>query len=108
MIVAQFRAAAGKHPDDDSFERLARALAARSEEFRQRWEAYSVAEFDVAVNHLDHPVCGFLDLDLFHLQVVEYPTLTVVMQTPLTAADAERLRRLPIEKHRAVHVVSAS
>jgi transcriptional regulator with XRE-family HTH domain len=98
MVVAQFRASAGKHPEDTGFDRLAGELADRSEEFRQTWETYSVAEFDVAVNHLDHPICGRLDLDLFHLRVAEHPTLTVVMQTPVTAADADRLRMLPLAK----------
>jgi hypothetical protein len=93
-IVAQFRAVAGKFPDDPTFTTLAQSLADRSPEFAQWWDAYSVAEFDLTVNHLDHPAAGPINLDLFHLRVAEYPNLTVVLQTPSTPDDAATLRKL--------------
>jgi transcriptional regulator with XRE-family HTH domain len=93
-VVAQFRAAAGQFPDDPRFEELSARLSEHSAEFAQWWNAYSVAEFDVSVNRLKHPVCGPLDLDLFHLRVIEYPNLTIVLQTPVGDEDARQVRQL--------------
>lgn len=94
MVVAQFRAAAGQYPADPRFDQVVARLSADSAEFRGWWESYPVAEFDIAVNRLDHPRCGRLELDLLHLRLVEQPQLTVVLQTPVSERDSERLNLL--------------
>lgn len=93
-LIAQFRAATGRHADDPRYAELAERVRAVSPEFQDWWESYPVADFDIGVNELNHPVVGGIQLDLMHLRVVEHPTLTVVLHTPMTAADAERLAAL--------------
>ena len=46
------------------------------------------------VNKLDHPLVGRLNLDLLHLEIVEDPQLTVVLQTPYSDADRQKILRL--------------
>lgn len=89
-LLGQFRAAAGQG-DDSRFVEVADRLRARGGEFAEWWDSYPVAEFDVEVNVLDHPEAGRINLDLLHMRLVEHPTLTVVLQTPVGPADAERL-----------------
>jgi transcriptional regulator with XRE-family HTH domain len=93
-LLGRFRAGVGRHADDPNFADLAGRLRAASPEFAAWWEFYPVAEFDIAVNELDHPRIGRIDFDLLHMQVVEDPTLTVVVQTPHSPLDAERLVKL--------------
>lgn len=94
MLLAQFRAAAGRHAEDRRFAELAKGLSEASPEFAEWWDSYPVAEFDVGINQLNHPVVGRLDLHLVHLRLVENPALTVVLQTPVTDIDAKRLAGL--------------
>lgn len=93
-LLGQFRAAAGQNAGDLRFAELADGLRRASPEFAEWWDGYPVAEFDVGVNRLDHPLAGRLDLDLLHLRLIEHPTLTVVLQTPVGPADAAALARL--------------
>jgi MmyB-like transcription regulator ligand binding domain/Helix-turn-helix domain len=93
-LLAQFRAAAGQHADDPRYAELADRLRAMSPEFADWWETYPVANFDIEINNLNHPIVGGIQLDLMHLRLDEHPTLTVVLQTPTTAEDAARLAAL--------------
>ncbi|NUT48568.1 MAG: helix-turn-helix domain-containing protein [Saccharothrix sp.] len=93
-VLGQFRAAAGRNSADHRYAEIADRLRAASPEFGRRWDSYPVAEFDVEVNRLDHPRVGRIDLDLLHLRLVEHPTLTVVLQTPVGPVDSARLADL--------------
>lgn len=93
-VLGQFRASAGRNGNDRRFAEIADRLRAVSPDFGKRWDSYPVAEFNVEVNELDHPLVGRIDLDLLHLRLVEHPTLTVVLQTPATAIDSARLATL--------------
>lgn len=93
-LVAQFRAAAGRHPADPRYAELVRELTEVSGDFRAWWEGYPVAEFDNGLRQVDHPVVGRLDLDSAHLRVAEDPALTLVLHTPVGPEDAARLRQL--------------
>ncbi|TQM79833.1 helix-turn-helix protein [Saccharothrix saharensis] len=93
-VLGQFRAAAGRSSGDHRYAEIANRLREVSPEFGKRWDSYPVAEFDVEVNRLDHPGVGRIDLDLLHLRLVEHPTLTVVLQTPVGPVDSARIATL--------------
>ena len=75
-------------------------------QFAEWWDDYPVGEFDVGVNRLDHPAVGPVNLDLLHLRLIEHPTLTVVLQTPVGPADAAALAKL-VEGARPVRAGAA-
>jgi hypothetical protein len=93
-LVAQFRAAAGRNPDDPRYAELVRELSAVSDDFRAWWDGYPVAEFDAGLRQVDHPAVGRLQLDSAHLLVAADPTLTLVLHTPVGPEDAARLRQM--------------
>lgn len=93
-LLAQFRATAGRHPGDQRVVDLTRRLKAASPLFSDWWDGYPVAEFAIELNVLDHPEVGELRLDLMHLTPIDEPTLTVVLQTPHSPQDAQRLAAL--------------
>jgi hypothetical protein len=93
-LVAQFRAAAGRHPDDPRYAELVSALRQVNPRFGTWWDEYPVAGFDSGLRRFRHPVAGHLELDSVHLQVETHPGLTLVLHTPVSSEDAARLRDL--------------
>ncbi|ONH30507.1 helix-turn-helix transcriptional regulator [Pseudofrankia asymbiotica] len=89
-VLGQFRAAAGRRPDDPRFAELVSALTDASPEFRRWWASYPVRDFRPATVVIDHPVAGRIALDLYQLRPVEYPDLLLVLQVPAGAEDTRR------------------
>ena len=61
-VVADLRAATGRHPRDRRLTGLVGELASRSEEFRTRWASHDVRIHATGTKRLHHPVVGDLDL----------------------------------------------
>lgn len=90
-ILSQFRAAAGRRPDDQRLTAVVTALGAASPEFRAWWQEYPVNEFRPATIGLSHPTAGELDLQLYQLRMIEDPDLLLVLQLPATDEDRGRI-----------------
>lgn len=93
-VLGQFRAAAGRHPEDPRFSQLVTDLEEHSPEFRTWWKDYPVREFKPATISVDHPSTGPIAFNLYQLRPVEHPDLLVVVHVPAGPVDAEHLHRL--------------
>ncbi len=94
-MVSQFRAAAGRRPDDPRFAEIVEALSGASPEFREWWAEYPVRYFRPVTVGIDHPELGRIGLELFQLRPVEHPDLLMVVQVPASDQDFERMATLP-------------
>ena len=93
-LLSQFRAAAGRHPDDPRFAELVAALTEASPRFRDWWAEYPVRYFRPARIRLRHPQAGRITLELFQLRLEDDPGLLMVMQVPADAASRDRVTAL--------------
>ena len=93
-VLSQFRAAAGRHPDDPRFAELAAALTAASPEFRDWWAEYPVRYFRPATIAIRHPRAGLIALQLYQLRLADQPDLVLVMQVPAGPEHQERVSSL--------------
>jgi hypothetical protein len=94
-VLSQFRAAAGRRPDDPRFAGLVTALSEASAEFRTWWTEYPVRTFRPAATEIDHPELGRITLEIFQLRLVEHSDMVMVMQVPANPADLHRIASLP-------------
>jgi hypothetical protein len=94
VIPAPCRAAVGQRPDDARFAELVAGLTEASPEFRAWWPRYQVRFFRPATIGIDHPKAGRIALEMFQVRLVEHPGLLMVMQSPASDGDAERVRGL--------------
>jgi hypothetical protein len=90
-ILSQFRAVAGRRPDDQRLTAVVTALGTASPEFRVWWQEYPVNEFRPATIGLSHPTAGELDLQLYQLRMADDPDLLLVLQLPATDEDRRRI-----------------
>ncbi|WP_433672032.1 helix-turn-helix transcriptional regulator [Nocardia sp. CA-136227] len=93
-ILGQFRAVAGRTPDNPDLTALITALTEASPEFRTWWQEYPVQDFRPATITLNHPTAGPLDLDVHQLRPVDNPDLLMVVQLPATPDDRHRIATL--------------
>ncbi|MFG2076257.1 helix-turn-helix transcriptional regulator [Nonomuraea maritima] len=93
-ILGQFRAAAGKNPDDPRTTALVDALLAASPAFASMWSAHPIKAFASATKHFNHPHVGRIDINYTKLAVAEDVTQHLVVFLPATRDDAKRLERL--------------
>jgi transcriptional regulator with XRE-family HTH domain len=93
-VLSQFRAAAGRHPDDPRYAQVIAGLSEASPEFRDWWAQYPVRSFRPATIAVDHPDTGRIHLELYQLRPVEHPDLLLVVQVPVGDQDARRVARL--------------
>jgi len=94
QIIGQFRASAGRHPDDPRTGALISALTEASPAFVAMWSEHPIQAFASATKQFHHPRAGRIDLDYTKLAVVENPTQHLVVFLPATPADALGLERL--------------
>jgi hypothetical protein len=90
-VLSQFRAAAGRHPDDPRFAELAAELTAASPEFRGWWAEYPVRYFRPATITIRHERAGHIALQLYQLRLVDQPDLVLVVQVPAGPVDQDRV-----------------
>jgi hypothetical protein len=93
-LLAQYRAAAGQHAGDPSFESLTTALHQASSHFREWWQQHNIAGFEPARKQLHHPSVGLLTLDYVKLAAVEAHDIKLVAFLPADLATAEKLPSL--------------
>jgi hypothetical protein len=79
-VLSQFRAAAGRYPDDPRFAELAAGLAAASPEFRDWWGEYPVRYFRPATIAIRHERAGLIALQLYQLRLLDQPDLVLVIR----------------------------
>lgn len=94
VLMAQFRAVAGRHAEDGRFGELVAALECDSPKFRQWWQRYPVMEFKRELHRIQHPVVGVMTLERTQMDLVDVSGLSLVLKTPLTADDRAALERL--------------
>jgi len=93
-LLSQFRAAAGRHPDDPRFAELTTALTEASPQFRDWWAQYPVRYFRPARIRVRHPQAGRITLELFQLRLEDDPDQLMVMQVPADPASRDRVAAL--------------
>ena len=94
ILLAQFRAAAGRHAGDARFNELIDALRAASPEFRALWPRYLVKQSITGPISIRHPTAGVIKLDVIELGVSAHPSLTLVVQIPVRPVDRKKLASL--------------
>jgi hypothetical protein len=93
-VLSQFRAAAGRHPDDPRFAELVTALTKASPQFRDWWAEYPIRYFRPAVIGINHPRAGIIMLQMFQLRLVDQPDLIAVIQVPASETSLSRVKSL--------------
>jgi hypothetical protein len=93
-VLSQFRAAAGRRPDDPRFTELAAALTEASPQFRDWWAEYPVRYFRPATIAVKHPEAGLIQLEMFQLRLVDQPGLVMVLQVPAGPTYLARVKSL--------------
>jgi transcriptional regulator with XRE-family HTH domain len=94
VLLSQFRAAAGRCPDDPRFAELAAALTEVSPQFRDWWKEYPVRYFRPARIRIAHPQAGPITLEMFQLRLEDEPGHLMVMQVPADAESRVRIAAL--------------
>jgi len=80
-LLARFRAAADRHPDDPEFAALIGRLQAGSPEARAWWPRHDVVALSSGTKRLRHPVLGDLELEHVVLQLADDPEQKLVTFT---------------------------
>jgi transcriptional regulator with XRE-family HTH domain len=93
-VLSQFRAAAGRCPDDPRFAELVTALTEVSPQFRDWWDEYPVRYFRPAQIRIAHPQAGRITLEMFQLRLEDEPAHLMVIQVPADAESRDRIAAL--------------
>lgn len=94
FVVATFRLEVARAGADDRARLLVEELSRSSPEFRALWRENEVGTYGEGTKHLHHLEAGPLALDYSTFAVDGQPDLAMVVFTPVTAADADRIRAL--------------
>jgi hypothetical protein len=87
LLLSQFRAAAGRHPEDPRFAELTTALTEARSHFRDWWAEYPVRYFRPARIRVSHPLAGRIALEMFQLRLEDQPGSLMVIQAPADAVS---------------------
>lgn len=93
-MVAAFRADATRAGMPDEARRLVDELTRSSQEFKEMWLDRDVRALGEGTKHVRHGSAGPITLDYSSFAVDGRPDLGLVIFTPATPADAERVRTL--------------
>lgn len=86
-MLARFRAAAARRPDDPDFTTLIDRLHQASPEVRNWWPRHDVAPVGGGTKALHHPALGDVTFEHTVLQVADHPEQTLVYFTAPTVGD---------------------
>ena len=101
FVVGAFRADAARAGAAAEVAALVDELCRLSPEFEAMWRDNDVSGYGGGVKHLRHPIAGPIAFEYSAFAVDGRPDLRMVVYSPATAADAERIRsliRLPTRK----------
>jgi len=93
-LLARYRAAVGRHPDDPAFEELTDRLHAASCEVRAWWPRHDIAHLSSGTKRLRHPDLGELEFQHVVLQVADDPEQKLVTFAASSDEDQARIAKL--------------
>lgn len=93
-LVASMRQVAGRHPHDKDLTDLIGELVTRSDFFARAWGRHDVRFHRSGAKQLRHPEIGEVDLEYEAMELPADPRMSLVVYTPATEADADRLALL--------------
>lgn len=94
FAVAAFRADAARAGASKRVENLVAELSRRSSEFAALWRDNAVRTHGEGTKYIRNPVAGLIALDYAAFAVDGQPNLGMVIYTPETPRDADRIRSL--------------
>ncbi|WP_312403180.1 helix-turn-helix transcriptional regulator [Rhizobium sp.] len=92
--VASFRAEAIKAAPAQALQAMVEDLSQASPEFSAIWQDYDIQNYGAGTKHFRHEIAGDLMMEYSSFTVDGRPDLGLVVFTPMTEADAERVRQL--------------
>jgi len=92
-LLARYRAAVGRHPDDPAFEELTDRLHAASCEVRAWWPRHDIAHLSSGTKRLRHPDLGELEFQHVVLQVADDPEQKLVTFAASSDEDQTRIAK---------------
>src|ERR1700678_4078145 len=94
FVVGAFRVDAARAGAAEEVEPLVEELCRLSPEFKAMWRDNDVRSHGEGAKHIRHPVVGPMAFEYSAFAVDGRPDLTIVVYSPTTPADAEKIRRL--------------
>ena len=94
FVVAAFRADAARAGASRNIAAMVDELSRASPEFEAMWRDHDVTTYGEGTKHIRHPQGGLLALEYSAFAVDGRPDLGLVIYTPATPADADRVRSL--------------
>jgi transcriptional regulator with XRE-family HTH domain len=94
FVVAAFRLETARAGASETAKALVDELSRSSPEFAAMWLDNNVSAYGEGVKKIVHPIAGPLAFDYSAFAVDGRPDLGLVIYTPATSADAERVRAL--------------
>ena len=101
MMVTAFRTEVVRAGASARVEALVDELSRTSPEFRSFWQEHDVATFGEGSKHLWHPGTGRLAVDYSSFAVDGQPDLSMVVFSPTTSEDRERIQNLVLARPKA-------
>ena len=108
FVVAAFRADAARAGAGANVQTLVDELARLSPEFDALWRDNDVRTYGEGSKYIRHPLAGLIGLEYSSFAVDGRPDLSVVIYTPATAADAERISSLIRARPEVARVATSS
>ena len=101
FAVAAFRLETTRAGASESSRALVDDLTGTSPEFAAMWRDNDVSTYGEGTKYLQHPIAGLIALEYSAFAVDGQPDLGMIVYTPATPADAERIRSL-VERQTSV------
>jgi len=108
FVVAAFRADAARAGAGANMQTLVDELARLSPEFDALWRDNDVRTYGEGSKYIRHPLAGLIGLEYSSFAVDGRPDLSMVIYTPATAADAERISSLIRARPEVARVATSS
>lgn len=96
LVVATFRLDTARLGRSKRARALVDEISRSSAEFAALWRENDVSSYGEGTKHIDHPLAGPLALEYSTLAVDGQPDLALVIYTPATPADLDRVRSLVV------------
>jgi transcriptional regulator with XRE-family HTH domain len=94
FLVAAFRSEAARAGASERVAALVRELRRSSPEFEEIWREHDVQDYAEGIKRLHHPTAGPITLEFSSFTVDGRTDLSLIIYTPATPIDAERIRSL--------------